>query len=151
MSSDLQDGIRQGNTVPIEILHKEIDLVQKCISRMANNSFLIKGWWISLYAIVFAILQEKVTTPAGIMQLTVMAVLLWTLDARYLQMERKYRERYNELISERTQGSNNHLYGLDIGRFNGKALSLPYVMFSSTLWPFYCLPLIITLIIAIAF
>lgn len=85
------------------------------------------------------------------MLLTVMAALLWTLDARYLQIERNYRERYNELISERTQGSKDHLYDLDIGRFNGKASSLPRVMFSSTLWPFYCMPLIITLVIAIAF
>jgi hypothetical protein len=117
---------------------------------MANNSFLIKGWWISLHAVVFAILQEKATTAAGIMLLTAMSVLLWTLDARYLQMERKYRERYNELISERTRGAKDHLYDLDMGRFKGKASSLPCVMFSSTLWPFYCLPLIITLVIAIA-
>jgi len=28
----------------IEELHKEIDLVQGCINRMAQNSFHIKGW-----------------------------------------------------------------------------------------------------------
>ena len=26
-----------------EKLHKELDLIQNCITRMANNSFMIKG------------------------------------------------------------------------------------------------------------
>ena len=37
-----------------ENLHKEIDLIQECIKRMANNSFLLKGWTISLVAVVLA-------------------------------------------------------------------------------------------------
>ena len=35
------------NNLSTEIIHKEIDLIQSCISRMANNSFLLKGWLIS--------------------------------------------------------------------------------------------------------
>ena len=35
----------------IEEIHKEIDLIQSCISKMANNSFLIKGWLITLISI----------------------------------------------------------------------------------------------------
>ena len=33
-----------------EELFKEIDLIQGCINRMANNSFLIKGWALSVFA-----------------------------------------------------------------------------------------------------
>ena len=34
--------------IQVEELHKEIDLIQGCINRMANNSFLLKGWLVSI-------------------------------------------------------------------------------------------------------
>ena len=42
-----------------EILYKEIDLIQSCINRMAQNSFVVKGWLIALVAVVLALLPEK--------------------------------------------------------------------------------------------
>lgn len=35
-----------------EILLKEIDLIQNCIKRMASNSFLLKGWFITLLSVI---------------------------------------------------------------------------------------------------
>ena len=46
-----------------EIVHKEIDLIQACIARMASNSFLLKGWAISIVAVVLA-LADKTIEPA---------------------------------------------------------------------------------------
>ena len=43
----------------IEELHKEIDLVQGCINRMAQNSFHIKGWTVTIFAVVLALLPKK--------------------------------------------------------------------------------------------
>ena len=43
-----------------DILEKEIDLIQACINRMAQNSFMIKGWMISLIAVIIALLPEKI-------------------------------------------------------------------------------------------
>lgn len=43
-----------------EVLYKEIDLVQSCINRMAQNSFLIKGWLITLLTVVIALLPETI-------------------------------------------------------------------------------------------
>ena len=42
-----------------KVLLKEIDLIQACINRMAQNSFMIKGWTISLVAVVLALLPES--------------------------------------------------------------------------------------------
>lgn len=36
-------------------LYKEIELIQNCINRMAQNSFLIKGWALTVLAGVTAI------------------------------------------------------------------------------------------------
>lgn len=38
--------------ISIEEMHKEIDLVQACITRIAQNSFMIKGWFVSIYAVI---------------------------------------------------------------------------------------------------
>ena len=41
-----------------ETLHKEIDLIQACVTRMANNSFLLKGWAISIVAVILALADK---------------------------------------------------------------------------------------------
>ena len=40
------------------VMEKEIDLVQGCISRMAQNSFVIKGWTITLIAVALVAVFE---------------------------------------------------------------------------------------------
>ena len=41
--------------VPIIERHKEIDLIQSCINRMAQNSFQVKGWTVALFAVILAL------------------------------------------------------------------------------------------------
>ena len=43
-----------------DILHKEIDLIQSCITRMASNSFMLKGWAISIVAVVLALADKLI-------------------------------------------------------------------------------------------
>ena len=43
-----------------EILHKEIDLIQGVINRMANNSFLLKGWLVTLITVVLALTKDSI-------------------------------------------------------------------------------------------
>lgn len=44
------------------VLEKEIDLIQSCVTRMAQNSFMVKGWLITLVAVILALLPETVNT-----------------------------------------------------------------------------------------
>lgn len=99
------------------ILHKEIDLIQACITRMAHNSFLIKGWTITLVAVVLA-LAEKVTNPVTLC-LTMLVPLLsfWYLDAFFLYTEKLYRKLYEWVIVQRRQGNDEKLYDLNSHRF----------------------------------
>ena len=39
---------------------KEIDLLQDCITWMAHNSFMIKGWVLTLVVSIVALLPQKV-------------------------------------------------------------------------------------------
>ena len=44
-----------------DLLLKEIDLLQGCITRMAQNSFIIKGWTLTIVVAVVALLPQKVS------------------------------------------------------------------------------------------
>ena len=48
----------------IEVIHKEIDLIQNCISRMAQNSFLIKGWALTVVTVVLALMEKNIDPRA---------------------------------------------------------------------------------------
>lgn len=70
--------------VPIVERHKEIDLIQSCINRMAQNSFQVKGWTVALFAVILALLPEKVESTnkffLGVVMLAV-SVMFWYLDS----------------------------------------------------------------------
>lgn len=42
--------------IKTEELHKEIDLIQGCITRMADSSFQLKEWYITLIAVALTVL-----------------------------------------------------------------------------------------------
>ena len=73
--------------VPIIERHKEIDLIQSCINRMAQNSFQVKGWTVALFAVILALLPEKVESTnkffLGVVMLAV-SVMFWYLDSFFL-------------------------------------------------------------------
>lgn len=134
-----------------EILHKEIDLIQSVITRMANNSFLLKGWMVSLIAVILAlskdtILIEDVTYLSLILCIPVFA--FWYLDAFFLHKERCYRKLYDWVVKEREK-SNEHLYSLNYTRFEKDVDGIWKIMASKTLLPFYGLTILILIAITI--
>ncbi len=139
-----------------EIMYKEIDLIQNCITRMAQNSLMVKGWLISLVAVVFALLPEKFDIYILCVVGCVIVLVFWYLDAFFLKAEKLYRMKYNWVIKHRL---NSDAYIFDLNPYNenmwirdkNKMLKTPSIgscMFSKTLLPMY-LPFII--FIAIVF
>lgn len=119
-----------------EILHKEIDLIQSCISRMASNSFLIKGWTISLIGVVLALIDRQSLTLVTL--LLIFPVLsFWFLDAYFLRTERQYRELYKWVLDKRSINSHEYLYDLNPDRFRDNVSNIFKIMFSLTLGVFY--------------
>jgi hypothetical protein len=139
----------QLNELTTEVIHKELDLIQSCINRMANSSFMIKGWMITLVAALVALLADKasVCVIAGL----AVAIILsfWYLDAFFLRAERLFRLKYEWVIEERPKGNTEHLYDLNpANRFMWKRQEVGEkdifsMMFSLTLIPFYALPLFV--------
>jgi hypothetical protein len=122
-----------------EVLHKEIDLIQGVISRMANNSFLLKGWVVSLVAVLLALTKDTiVANKLSYFNALLLApvIVFWYLDAYFLHKEKCYRELYKWVILNR-ENSSKLLYDLDYTRFKKKVKSVFSLMFNITLWPIY--------------
>jgi hypothetical protein len=153
------------NKITTEALHKEIDLIQACITRMANNSFLIKGWAVSIVAVVLA-LAEKAINPAFLSAIVLIPLIsFWYLDAFFLYTEKLYRKMYEWVINERLNSNSEKMYDLNPHRFKeqlkvrkwnrqsckvedtNKLENIWTVMSSLTLRCFYGIPLFIVIII----
>ena len=134
------------NNLKTEEIHKEIDLIQSCINRMASNSFMIKGWTITIYAVVLALLSEKVNILLLCIIMLTVTWAFWYLDAFFLQTEKQFRKMYSWVLIERTKGNRELLYELNPFKFKDKISevdSIKSVMFSKTLGWFYGIPMII--------
>ncbi len=132
-----------------QILHKEIDLIQSCITRMANNSFLLKGWTVSIIAVILA-LADKALKPSLLSAIVLIPLFsFWYLDAFFLRTERMYRKMYEWVIMNRCTGDKNYLYDLNPQRFAPFVDSMACTMWSITLRWFYGVPTLITFFVLV--
>jgi len=114
---------------------------------MAHNSFLIKGWAISIVAVVLA-LTEKTTDNYMITAILIIPLIcFWFLDAFFLQTEKKYRKMYVDVLVKRKNDNDEFLYDLNPKRYDKEVKSKIRLMFSKTLAWFYGIPLLIVIII----
>lgn len=118
-------------------LHKEIDLIQGCINRMASNSFMLKGWLITIIAAMITLSMDKQNAILIVVATALPLLCFWYLDAFYLRTERKYRKLYEWVLEERAKKNAEFMYCLDTKRFEKDVDSIFCVMFSKTLLPFY--------------
>ena len=127
-----------------EIFYKEIDLIQSCISRLAQNSFMVKGWVITLVAACCAVSSLNSSEWKILFIFGGLAIILfWYLDAFFLKMERLYRFKYEWVIKNRMRKDE---YAFDLNPYNKqmwetekKDPSITKVMVSKTLCPMYLL------------
>ena len=122
-----------------ETLHKEIDLIQGVINRMANNSFLLKGWTITIIVAVLALTKDTLVTNDVTyfsLILLIPLVVFWYLDAFFLHKERCYIKLYDWVIENRLK-TEEFQYNLNYRRFEKKVDSILKIMWSDTLLTFY--------------
>lgn len=75
---------------------KHLELVQNVITRMAGNSFTLKGWAVTLVAAIF-VLSAKDTEKSYFLVAYIPIIVFWLLDSYYLQQERLYRALYDKV------------------------------------------------------
>ena len=134
-----------------ESLYKEIDLIQGVIARMANNSFLLKGWLVSLIVVVLALTKDTIMDVQSIYFVVILllpVIVFWYLDAFFLHKEKCYRKLYDWVIENR-KNADNYLFDLNYTRFEKQVGGIFRIMFSKTLFVFYGLFFIILLLLII--
>lgn len=75
---------------------KHLEMIQGVINRMASNSFLLKGWAVTLVAGIFA-LSSKDADKLYFLIAYIPILVFWGLDAYYLFQERLYRKLYDKI------------------------------------------------------
>lgn len=120
---------------------KHLEMIQAVIARMNTNSFMIKGWTITLVSAIFAFAAKDANSRYVIITYICIPTF-WSLDALYLSQERQYRALYDTV---RTQQETD--YSMDASRFKGGRNSWLSSFFSKTLLMTYLSVTTVTLFI----
>ena len=80
---------------------KHLEFIQNVITRMNSNSFLIKGWAITLVSALFALAANGSNIHYVLISYIVIPVF-WVLDGFYISIERQYRDLYNN-VAQKTE------------------------------------------------
>lgn len=143
------------NTLTNEQIHKELDLIQDVIKRMADNSFKVKAWLIGILGAIIAFKADDLFVGKSVESVWLSALLLlpiicfWYLDSFFLSTEKKYIALYNWVVEHRPL-TDKYLYNLNTFTRNSEIIkteSIYKVSFSITIWPFYIVPTIFALAI----
>ena len=110
---------------------KHLEFIQNAINRMANNSFIIKGWCITLAVALIALLEKKDINKCYIVFSFLPLLFFWFLDAFYLKTERQYRRLYTDISKKDKKELD---FSMDITLYKECYVE---ALFSRTLLPFY--------------
>ncbi len=110
---------------------KHLEFIQQVITRMAANSFLLKGWTVTLVVGLFAFANIKDMNSRYILLAFIPAIFFWVLDGYFLQQERKYRDLYKKVS---VKAANAIDFSMDVSSFKYHLIG---AIFSATLLIFY--------------
>lgn len=75
---------------------KHLEFIQETIKRMAGNSFLLRGWSVTLIIAILTLASHTQNQKYFFIALIVVFIF-WLLDSYYLLQERKFRCLYDEV------------------------------------------------------
>jgi hypothetical protein len=116
-------------------------LIQGVVARQAGNSFLIKGWTVTLVAGLSALAANQSDRSFAWLAVGVVVVFSF-LDAFYLALERAFRRLYSDVVA----GQNTQPWTLDAGRVGPADVLGGLTGFA--VWPLHGAALIGALVVA---
>lgn len=112
---------------------KHLEIIQSVVTRMATNSFFLKGWCVTLIAALCAIAVEN-DRPKVYLLAYIPIVLFSILDAYYLWFERRFRELYDSVRQTDLQQID---FAMNTKAFAGGLLGYLGAYFSVSVFLFY--------------
>jgi hypothetical protein len=87
-----------GDAKTMEAKLKHLEFIQAAISRMATNSFLFKGWAITIAAALSAF--GAMETRVGLLTIALVSTtMFWALDGYYLWLERGFIDLHKQVAT----------------------------------------------------
>lgn len=112
---------------------KHLDFIHNTINRMSTNSFIIKGWTISIVSVLFIFSENN--KNERFLAVTILAVVVfWYLNGFFLQQERKFRGLYDKVAG---LSENQIDFSMSTSEFKNDKYSLLSAIFGKTIWPLY--------------
>jgi hypothetical protein len=111
---------------------KHLEFIQATINRMSSNSFLLKGWAITIIGGLFA-LTFKETNCTYIYFSSMLLIFFALLDSYYLSRERLFIKLYNQVRKEEEPDIK---FSMDISKFKS-GCDWCDALFSTTTGLFY--------------
>lgn len=125
----------------MEMKIKHLEFLQNVITRMNSNSFLIKGWTITLVSALFALAAKDANVNYVLVSYIAIPVF-WVLDGFYISQERQYRDLYKEIATKSETEIN---FSMDASDYCKGDRTWLAGIFSKTLIPFYGISVATTL------
>lgn len=122
---------------------KHLEFIQNVIDRMNRNSFLLKGWAITLVSALFALAAKDANIKFVLVSYIALPVF-WILDGFFIAVERRFRDLYKEVsIKQETEID----FSMDTMKFIKGNRTWICGILSKTLVPFYGISIATTLIV----
>ncbi|MFF0218284.1 hypothetical protein [Streptomyces vinaceus] len=80
---------------------KHLEFIQAVVTRLANGSFLIKGWTMTVAGAFFGIAANSLSWKISLTGL-IPIMGFWLLDSYYLRQERLFRKLYDDVRNPAT-------------------------------------------------
>jgi hypothetical protein len=110
---------------------KHLEFIQAIISRLNHDSFLLKGWTVTLVSAFLGLIVNN-QEYAVILIIIIPIIIFWHLDAYYLLMERRFRNLYNDVVNGNVAN-----YSMEIRYYNTGRSTFKSSLFSITIFPLY--------------
>lgn len=125
---------------------KHLEFIQKIITRLSGNSFLIKGWSVTLVSALFALAADKADISFALVAY-IPVIIFWLLDGFFLSQEKQYRALFNA-VAEKSEDKID--FSLDAHPFNIGDRTWCSCIFSKTLLLFHGALVVVVLIVMFA-
>jgi len=111
---------------------KHLEFIQNTISRMSHNSFLLKGWTMTLVGALFTVTLKEANEQYLYISISII-LIFWIIDSYFLSRERLFVELFNDI---RILEEKNIDFSMSVKKFENDN-NWTKAFFSTTLKLFY--------------
>lgn len=122
---------------------RHLEMIQNVISRMNSNSFLLKGWTVTIVVALFAFANIKDMDSNFIILAIIPTIFFWGLDAFFIHQEWLFIRLYEFVITQNDEDIN---FSMKITPFESQGKKWSDALVSKTILPFY-LPILLLIIV----